>query len=367
MQPFVATLRREIALRGATASPDPIESIFFGGGTPSLLSAEQISLLLADLHSRWNVLPTAEVSMECNPGTVTEDSLAGYRAAGVNRLSFGVQSFHAHELAFLQRIHSADDARAAMALARNAGFDNVNMDVMFALPGQTCTSFAETLDSLLALSPDHVSAYSLIFEHGTPLYAQLKKGLVQQQSEEVDAEMYALAIERLTGEGYVQYEVSNFAKPGKKCRHNLAYWHAKPHWSFGPSAHGMAYGVRTFNVRSLTAWTNAVESGSLPHATVERLSLAQQCEEYLFLHLRADGIPIQDVRAQFEVDILSLLRPHLDYWIEGGLVSLENNVLALTGEGYRVCDEITVHVLDKLDYSMRMASAIRNDAALRAG
>lgn len=367
IEPFVATLHREIALRAASATNAPITSIFFGGGTPSLLQPDHISSLLSSLRSSWNVQPDVEITMECNPGTVSAASLEGYRAAGVNRLSFGVQSFHENELAFLQRIHSAHDAVEAMRLARMVGFDNVNMDLMFALPPQTLASFAASLARMVELEPDHISAYSLIYEHGTPLYAQLKKGLVTPHAEELDAEMYAMAITTLTQAGYRQYEVSNFAKAGRECRHNLTYWHAQDHWAFGPSAHGRLGNMRYCNQRSLTAWTKSVEQGTLPQATVEVLDNQQQLEEFVFLHLRADGIPLDVVRQRFGIDILAALQPHLTFWIDAGMVDVSTGRLSLTGEGYRVCDDITLRVLELLDYSTRIASAIRIDDARRAG
>jgi oxygen-independent coproporphyrinogen-3 oxidase len=367
IEPFVVSLRKEIELRRTSATDVPITSIFFGGGTPSLLHPTHIDTLLADLHRGWNIASDAEITMECNPGTVSLASLQGYRAAGVNRLSFGVQSFHQDELAFLQRIHSAEDAAEAMRLARQAGFSNVNMDVMFALPNQSIESFATSLQRLLELHPDHVSAYSLIFEHGTPLYSQLKKGLVTPQAEEVDAAMYALAMTKLTNAGYRQYEVSNFAKSGKECRHNLTYWHAEDHWSFGPSAHGRLGTTRYCNQRSLTAWSKSIEQGRLPQATVETLSPQQQLEEFVFLHLRSDGLPIDRTRQLFGIDVEDVLQPHLRYWREADMVRISNDSIALTSEGYRVCDEITVQALDCIDHSTRMASAINIPAARRDG
>jgi len=367
IEPFVGTLLAEIELRAVSATDAPITSIFFGGGTPSLLRPSHVASLLASLRQSWNVLDNAEITMECNPGTVSLDSLMGYRAAGVNRLSFGVQSFHQNELAFLQRIHTASDAVDAMDLARKAGFNNVNMDLMFALPPQTPASFRSSLEQMIALQPNHISAYSLIYEHGTPLYAQLKKGLVTPHAEDLDAEMYAMAISMLTQAGYQQYEVSNFAKGGMKCQHNLTYWHANDHWAFGPSAHGRIGNARYCNVRSLTAWTKAVANGTLPHVTVEHLDERQLLEEYVFLHLRADGLPIDEIQQQHGIDVLEVFQPHLGHWQDANMVNVVNGRLALTGEGYRVCDNITLQALERIDHSIRMASAIRKPEALRAG
>jgi oxygen-independent coproporphyrinogen-3 oxidase len=341
---FTDTLLAELEMRSGGPAR-PLTSIFFGGGTPSLLAPEAIGRITERIRALWTVEPDAEWTMECNPGTVTEDRLVGYRQCGINRLSFGVQSFTGEELRFLDRIHSADEADTAMAMARAAGFENVNMDLMFAVPGQTPGSLAYNLERMLSLRPDHISAYSLIYEHGTPLNARLKKGLVTPTSEDEDAAMYAQVIATLTNAGYEQYEVSNFARPGKRCRHNLTYWHAENYLAVGPSAHGYVDGVRYWNHRSLSAWTSKVHAGVLPEANRETLSDDDRRSEFLFLTLRADGIPVDAVRERFGIDLRTTLQPNLAHWIEAGFIVDTGTHLALTGEGYRVCDEITTRVV----------------------
>ena len=342
---FTDVLLQEIALRKHQYDGTPVTSVFFGGGTPSLLTPEAISRITATLRSTMLIADNAEWTMECNPGTVTFERLDAYRASGINRLSFGVQSFTASELEFLDRIHDAEQAEQAMTLARSAGFDNVNMDLMFAVPGQTLDTLTHNLERMIQLSPDHISAYSLIYEQGTPLFAKLKKGLVTPLPEELDVEMYKLVIDTLRGAGYHQYEVSNFAKPGMQCRHNLTYWHAENYLAFGPSAHGYINHTRYWNKRSLTAWMDEIQNGALPEANREELNDQDLFSEFLFLHLRADGIPLDVVQERFGVDLRSTLQPNLRYWIEEGFIDDSNNVLRLTAEGYRVCDELTVKML----------------------
>ena len=283
---FVETLLREITMRADAPTSGPVTSVFFGGGTPSLLSIEALTRITEHVRASVPVAPDAEWTMECNPGTVTAESLQGYADAGINRLSFGVQSFTESELAFLDRIHTADEASLAMQLARQAGFANVNMDLMFAVPGQTFASLQYNIERLLALEPDHISAYSLIYEHGTPLYAKLKKGLVTPTSEDTDAAMYALVIDTLTRAGYEQYEVSNFARPGRRCLHNRTYWFCAPYTSVGPSAHGLLDTTRYWNHRSLTQWTAKVHAAELPEANRETLDIQEQLTEFLFCTLR---------------------------------------------------------------------------------
>lgn len=342
---YTDVLLQEIALRKHQYDGTSITSVFFGGGTPSLLTPEAIGRINQALRSATDIADDAEWTMECNPGTVTLERLEAYRAAGINRLSFGVQSFTASELEFLDRIHDAHQAEQAMALARSAGFDNVNMDLMFAVPGQTIDTLTHNLERMIALAPDHISAYSLIYEQGTPLYTKLKKGLVQPLPEETDVAMYKLVIETLRSAGYEQYEVSNFAKPSRRCRHNLTYWHAEHYLAFGPSAHGFIGNTRYWNKRSLTAWMDDVGKGILPEANREELSNEDLLAEFLFLHLRADGIPLETVQQRFGIDLRNNLQPNLNYWIEEGFIEDTNNVLHLTAEGYRVCDELTVKIL----------------------
>lgn len=342
---FVETLLREITMRADAPSTTPVTSVFFGGGTPSLLSIEALTRITEHVRASVPVAPDAEWTMECNPGTVTAASLQGYANAGINRLSFGVQSFTESELAFLDRIHTADEASQAMTLARAAGFTNVNMDLMFAVPGQTFASLQYNLERLLALEPDHISAYSLIYEHGTPLYAKLKKGLVTPTSEDTDAAMYALVIDTLTRAGYEQYEVSNFARPGRRCLHNRTYWLCESYTAVGPSAHGLLGTTRYWNHRSLTQWTAKVHAGELPEANRETLDSREQLTEFLFCTLRAEGIPVETIRDRYAIDIRQALSEHLPHWIEADFIRDTGTHLQLTAEGYRVCDELTLHML----------------------
>lgn len=342
---FVETVLNEITMRADATTSKPVTSVFFGGGTPSLLSTDALARIAAHVRASVLVADDAEWTMECNPGTVTAESLRGYAQAGINRLSFGVQSFTESELAFLDRIHTADEASQAMQHARQAGFANVNMDLMFAVPGQTFASLQYNIERLLALEPDHISAYSLIYEHGTPLYAKLKKGLVTPTSEDTDAAMYALVIDTLTRAGYEQYEVSNFARPGRRCLHNRTYWLCEPYTAVGPSAHGLLGTTRYWNHRSLTQWTAKVHAGELPEANRETLGTHEQLTEFLFCTLRAEGIPVAELRDRFDVDVRNALGEHLPQWIEADFISDTGTHLTLTAEGYRVCDELTLRML----------------------
>lgn len=350
IESWVQSLKIEIAHRrvqqGALSAP--ARSVFFGGGTPSLLTPLQLASIAVSVREHFDVAADAEWTMECNPGTVSLSSLTEYRNAGINRLSFGVQSLNATELVFLDRIHSSHQALDAMSLARDAGFTNVNVDIMFALPGQSVESLRNTLDVMLATQPEHISAYALIFEPGTPLYARMQKGLVSPAPADVDAGMYSMIIDRLRSAGYEQYEVSNFARQGFRCQHNLLYWHAGEYVAFGPGAHGYSKGRRYFNHRSLRAWTEAIKQGLLPEAGSETPTARQLMEEYAFLHLRADGMDLDVLRNNFGVHVADSLTDLIQTWQGAGFVSCDGTVVTLTAAGYALCDELTVQLLRRL-------------------
>ena len=347
---FVDTLCNEITLRAKQSdSYPPATSVFFGGGTPSLLTPVQMERIITVIRNHFAINHDAEWTMECNPGTISHESLCGYRSLGINRLSFGVQSFNESELAFLHRIHSPKQAEEAIALARSAGFDNVNLDVMFALPDQTMDSWKHTLETIIALAPEHVSAYSLIFEEGTPLFTMRQRGTVHEANEENDAEMYEYAINRLAKAGYTQYEVSNFAQSGRECLHNCTYWSGDDYLAFGPSAHGLTGGTRYWNYRSLTRYTELLSSGELPVANSEKLSLHERMFERAFLELRARGIRIHEFQNDFGIDILQALGKELELWESEGLVMQSDGRLKLTSAGYLVCDELSLRTIAALE------------------
>ncbi|MFN8359829.1 MAG: radical SAM family heme chaperone HemW [Candidatus Kapaibacterium sp.] len=345
---FVELLCREIEQRALVTRPiPPATSVFFGGGTPSLLSPTQLGRIISTIKDNFSLLPDAEWTMECNPGTITQESLSAYKSLGMNRLSFGVQSFHEPELAFLHRIHSPDEAKDAVSMARNAGFDNVSIDLMFALPNQTMNSWQSTLETAIGLAPNHISAYSLIFEEGTPLFTMLQRGTVERTGEEHDAEMYDYAIKRLAEAGYTQYEVSNFARDKRECLHNVTYWSGDEYMAFGPSAHGFVDGSRYWNFRSLARYTELVKQGILPVANSEKLTDSERMFERAFLELRAKGIRIKEFTRDFGIDILSAI-DELKLWESEGLLTITDRI-SLTAHGYQVCDELSLRMIAALE------------------
>jgi oxygen-independent coproporphyrinogen III oxidase len=347
-QEFVRTLLHEVDLK-LRAHPElagrTVNTIFFGGGTPSLLSVAELAAIVAKVREYFKIDDETEFTLECNPGTVTEDNLLGYHKLGVNRLSYGVQSFHHDELEFLSRIHSADDARNAVQLSRKAGFSNINIDLMFALPKQTLSKLTYSLDEAFKLETEHISAYNLIVEEGTPLNRMVRLGQVGEMASDDAAELFAYVQERMLQEGYGQYEISNYARhPALRCKHNLVYWDGfSDYVSFGPSAHEFVGGTRAWNVSSLERYVESIEQNRLPYINSETLSLNERRTEVLYCQLRALGIDLIEFKEIFNEDLL--LDPIVGDLLEEEVVRVANDMLSLTQKGYRYCDAIVVRLM----------------------
>lgn len=343
---FVDALCGEIAMASDLRNEAEVGTIFFGGGTPSLLTPGQLERILGEVRRRWNVLPGAEITLETNPGTADGGKLKAYRSLGVNRLSIGIQSFDEEELRFLSRIHDSRQAVQCVQDAREAGFGNVSIDLIYSLPGQTMDRWIATLEKGVSLEPDHLSAYSLIVEENTPLVRMVRSGQVIPNPPEAEASMYERTMEVMATRGYGHYEVSNYALPGFRCRHNLVYWHRGEYIGFGPSAHsfvknaGAETGVRYANVANVSAYLGAIAEGKSPLAFEESVGEKEAQQERIFLGLRGDGLDERTLEVLPGAAAGAHLRPVLDGLIGEGLAVHENGILRLTDRGYLLCDEI---------------------------
>ncbi len=354
---FVTLICKEIEMKFAAlpkVSGRKLQTVFFGGGTPSLLEPEELERIMTALTRHTPLDEECEFTLECNPGTVTLEKLQGYRALGVNRLSFGVQSFDQAELEWLGRIHNAQEARDAVRLAREAGFDNVSIDLIFALPDQTEATLARTLDEAIALETDHISAYNLIVEQGTPLFRLVQLDQVIPLDSDRAAELFDYAQTRLADAGFEQYEISNYAKsPEKRAKHNLVYWDAsKDYISFGPSAHEFLGGVRSWNASSLDHYKKMIESGKLPRLESEVITVEERRTEVLYLQLRSTGIDLERHAEEFSENLME--NPEVQALVQDGFLKLvDERNLALTQLGYRFCDGIVVRLLDRERYARK--------------
>jgi oxygen-independent coproporphyrinogen III oxidase len=346
MEHFLASLKKEIAMRAEEySSKETIGTIFFGGGTPSLLSPHVFDEILTLLHRLYTIEPNAEITCESNPGTVEQQKLKDFRSVGFNRISIGIQSFYEDDLDFLSRIHSAVEAESAVANAYRAGFENVNCDLIFALPKQTPERWRENLRRAMRLQPKHISAYALIVEDQTPLATMVKDKLVHPLPDNEDAEMYRIAIETLCENGYEQYEVSNFALPGYECRHNINYWNHSNYISFGPSAHSFwkdtpVTGKRWWNVRSVQSYCSDIDAGTFPVAGEEVIDVKKMFNEEIFLGFRSRGIDLKKIKKLFGKDIGEKQKMLLHDLEKEKMILRSNDCISLTPHGYMICDEI---------------------------
>jgi oxygen-independent coproporphyrinogen-3 oxidase len=318
----------------------PVHTIFFGGGTPSLLAPPQFEQILQTVRDLFDLsdLPDLETSLEANPGTVTLDSLRGLRRAGFNRISFGVQSFHPGELRQLERIHDPFDVLNAVGWARQAGFENLNLDLLYGLPEQPLVRWQANVKHAVELAPQHLSLYALTIEHGTPYGRWAARGLLPLPDPDLAADMYEWASEYLEGQGYQQYEISNWARPGYQCRHNLQYWRNQPYLGFGTGAHGCANGMRISDVLRIKIYIDRLNPDPpspnylipdylfpLSPATVTqtRLTPFVEMQETMLLGLRLtqEGVSADVFRQRFGQDLLAVFGKEINELI--GLELLE--------------------------------------------
>ncbi|GAB3158981.1 radical SAM family heme chaperone HemW [Micromonospora sonneratiae] len=294
---YADTVLAELALARRVLADQPprrVETVFVGGGTPTLLPADDLARILDGIDRTWGLAPDAEVTTEANPESVTPESLKTLRAAGYTRISLGMQSAAAGVLAVLDRRHTAGRATAAAAEARDAGFDHVNLDLIYGTPGETEEDFAASLGEVIAAGVDHVSAYALIVEDGTRLAARMRRGELPYPSDDVAADRYLAAEAALSAAGFSWYEVSNWARtPAARCRHNLLYWTGGDWWGLGPGAHSHVGGVRWWNVKHPTTYAARLAAGTSPGHGRELLSAEDQRVEDVMLRLRlAGGLPL---------------------------------------------------------------------------
>lgn len=344
---FVDFLITEIQLRDTdyTKSLD-YNTIFFGGGTPSLLSSEHFKRIFDTLHKHYNILSDAEITIECNPKTTTLKKFQSLKSIGVNRLSFGVQSFIPEELEFLQRIHGSEDVVREIGNARIAGFDNISLDLMFSLPNQTRENVEYSLNRGIVLNPDHISAYSLIYEPDTPLFDEYEKGLIKKIDDDNDAELYQIVQTKMIENGYLQYEVSNFTQKDKKCLHNINYWEGGEYLSFGPSAHGYLQSERYWNFRKNTDYFSKLSKRELPTETSENIDNSKKLTELIFLGLRSQGVDLQRINKLNESGLSDKFYKYINILSDEKLLEINQDFIFLTTKGYLICDEIVLNIIN---------------------
>lgn len=359
---YVEALLREIPSMAGKCREYKVISVFFGGGTPSLLSAEQMERVMNAVKKNYNLMHDAEISMECNPATATFDTLRAYKESGINRLSIGLQSANEEELKALGRIHDYKQFLQTYEDARRAGFTNINVDLMSALPGQTLASYEETLQKVIALSPEHISAYSLIIEEGTPFYERYGENRVNEggqnmectalyphlPDEDTERQMYHRTGEILERAGYQRYEISNYAKEGYECRHNLTYWTGIDYIGFGIGAASYFRGYRYKNISDIRSYQQVsfMPEADMWHEEIELLSEKDLMEEFMFLGLRLKkGISEQEFKDKFGKNVGEVYQRVLSRLTEEGVLEQKNGRIYLSEKGTDVANYVMAEFL----------------------
>ncbi|MBV9215421.1 MAG: radical SAM family heme chaperone HemW [Acidobacteria bacterium] len=334
---YVEALASEIQ-NSKVENQDPVETVYFGGGTPSLLVPRQVEKIITAVRERFDVISDAEITMEMNPATVTAGTLSAYRELGVNRASFGVQTFDDRALRLLARGHDANDARETFRLLREAGFANISFDLIAGLPGQTLHDWERNLEEAIAMPPDHISLYLLEVHEGTPLAEQIRSKRQPEPDDVLAAEMYELMLERLAATGYEQYEISNFAMPGFEARHNSKYWTLDPVYGFGVSAHSFDGRERYANERDTAKYVSAIESSGSAEVMRENTDAAS---EYVFLGLRLEkGVVLEVYRERFQRNLLDQYGTEVDELRNAGLIEIADGRMKLTRKGKLFSNEV---------------------------
>ena len=357
---YVDTLEKEMQLHAKDVWEFEVKTIYFGGGTPSLLPAKSIAYMLESCSKLFNMPSNLEVTLEANPGTVDQSFLTQLRESGVNRLSLGVQSFSDNELNLLGRIHSADEAREAFFMARQAGFENINMDLLYALPQQAVSDWRNNLVEAIKLNPDHLSLYPLTLEPGTPLANAVASGSLPKPDADLAADMYLLALDKLAQEGYSHYEISNWALPGKECQHNMTYWKNEPYLGLGAGAHSHLGGYRWVNVLSPVEYVKHLGNmrtklSQQPYFNapwvdnIENIDRDLEIAEAVILSLRLEeGVNLTDFAHRFGVELYSIYQQQqINELVELGLIAKNEHSIRLTTKGKLLGNEVFLRFLPK--------------------
>jgi oxygen-independent coproporphyrinogen-3 oxidase len=358
---YTPALIREMELWAPAAKDLTVDTVFFGGGTPSLTSLDDMSQITAAIRSQFNIAPDVEWTLEANPTELSREHLDGLRALGVNRLSMGVQSLQPEELTLLERLHSPERVIEAVRDARAAGFDNLNLDLIFGIMGQPLAKWQDTVERILELRPEHLSCYALTVEPGTALYYQVAKNQIEEPDPDVAADQYEWTRTRLAAAGYEQYEISNWALPGRECRHNLVYWHAEPYLGLGAGAHSFFLGKRIANVDAPNRYVEAVNESWEERQATGRGELRQiaggetpdeatQRADAIILGLRLmRGISIAEFTERFGMSPDAAFGPAIAKHEALGLLERVAGRLRLTERGLLLSNEVFVDLLPDED------------------
>ena len=344
VQAYLDALQAEMALYSSHSSP--LKTIFIGGGTPSILSAYTLKQLFNNIDMHFQICPNAEITVECNPDTVDSDKLRVMRNAGVNRLSFGLQSMYDEMLSQLGRIHTFDEFLHSYRLAREHGFVNINIDLIFALPKQTMEAWKHTLSETISLEPEHISTYNLVIEESTPFYDWWKSDELVLPSDDVEADMFQWTIETLTSHGYKHYEICNFAKPDREVKHNLVYWNNQEYIGLGAGACGYVDGVRYTNIKGIHPYIEALRQHKKPISDSELMTgHAEKAETFMLALHKREGIHLANYKKRFGEALDVAFGENIEKWLDLGLLEQIEAHLRFTHRGLFLANEVFVELI----------------------
>ena len=344
-EPYVSAVIREMQLRQEYIGEEPLDTIYFGGGTPSQLQQADFERIFKAIDCLFNISSCKEITLEANPDDMTPEYVASLRNLPFNRVSMGVQSFKEKDLHFLNRRHDREQALRAVGLCKENGIQNISIDLIYGLPGQTLEKWQENLDDAIHLEIPHISAYHLIYEEGTALYKLMEAGKVAPIEEEVSVTLFSTLINRLAEAGYLHYEISNFARPGYFSQHNSSYWTGKKYIGIGPSAHSYDGESRQWNISSLPHYLEGIRTG-IPNIEIEKLDINTKYNDFIITGLRTMwGIRTSDIREQFGEEKQAYLERQAATYLHQGLLIYENDTLTLSKEGIFISDGIMSDLL----------------------
>jgi oxygen-independent coproporphyrinogen-3 oxidase len=346
MDQMVEAFCKEMEIRAQTWSHKKLDSVYFGGGTPSILSPDQMDRIFQTIRRLFEINPGAEITLEANPDDIRKETIQHWNGLGINRLSIGLQSSHNERLSWMNRIHSVEEGRSAVELAQNQGIENLSLDLMYNFPGSTETELLEDIESLLALSPKHISAYGLTIEPQTVFGKRLKKGQLVPLPEETAAKQFLLVHDSLEAAGFEPYEISNFGKPGFLAVHNSAYWFQKPYLGIGPGAHGFDGNVRTENLPNNPLYIKSLLSEGVLFQKEEFLTPEEKANERILTRLRTHwGLSLSELEASTGFALAKVKSKELDLFLGQGLLVQRDETLFLTREGKLLADRIAMELM----------------------
>ena len=344
-EPYVSAVIREMQLRQEYIGGEPLDTIYFGGGTPSQLQQADFERIFKAIDCLFNISSCKEITLEVNPDDMTPEYVASLRNLPFNRVSMGVQRFKEIDLHFLNRRHDREQALRAVELCKENGIPNISIDLIYGLPGQTLEEWQENLDDAIHLEIPHISAYHLIYEEGTALYKLMEAGKVAPIEEELSVTLFSTLINRLAEAGYLHYEISNFARPGYFSQHNSSYWTGKKYIGIGPSAHSYDGESRQWNISSLPHYLEGIRTG-IPNIEIEKLDINTKYNDFIITGLRTMwGIRTSDIREQFGEEKQAYLERQAATYLHQGLLIYENDTLTLSKEGIFISDGIMSDLL----------------------